>query len=180
MQEDKNTAAEHPVENNAGEIPAAEAETRTEEKSSTDLNDNMEVHHHSHESHGKKNWKAYFWEFLMLFLAISLGFFVENQREHYNEHLRAKEFSKSSVQDLQNDTASLHVQTKTAEIFISITDSLLSLSNKKLEGRSAAQFSFYTRFMYWTAPLSWNRARLNKLKIRAASGILKITSYWKN
>jgi hypothetical protein len=29
----------------------------------------MEVHAHSH-SHGKKNWKAYFWEFLMLFLAV--------------------------------------------------------------------------------------------------------------
>ena len=133
----------------------------------------MEVHQHSH-AHGKKNWKSYFWEFLMLFLAISLSFFVENQREHYIENLRAKEFSKSLVQDLQNDTASLHVQSKTAEIFISITDSLLSLSNKKLEGRNAAQFSFYTRFMYWTAPLSWNRATFEQIK---NSGSLR---YFKN
>jgi hypothetical protein len=53
----------------------------------------MEVHHHA--NHGdKKNWKSYFWEFLMLFLAVTLGFFVENQREHYIEHVRAKDFQK--------------------------------------------------------------------------------------
>ncbi len=29
----------------------------------------MDVHHHSHHE-GKKNWKSYFWEFLMLFFAV--------------------------------------------------------------------------------------------------------------
>jgi hypothetical protein len=38
----------------------------------------MEVHHHSH--HPKK-WKEYISEFLMLFLAVSLGFLAENLRE---------------------------------------------------------------------------------------------------
>src|SRR4249919_3505299 len=118
----------------------------------------MEIHHHANHDHKKKNWKSYFWEFLMLFLAITLSFFVENQREHYIEHLRAKEFAKSLVQDLQNDTASINVQKKSAEIFVAITDSLLSLGQRPLEGRNAAEFSFYTRFMYWTVPLSWNRA----------------------
>jgi hypothetical protein len=28
--------------------------------------ESMEVHHHGHHS-GPKNWKSYFWEFLMLF-----------------------------------------------------------------------------------------------------------------
>ena len=31
----------------------------------------------------------------MLFLAVTLGFFVENQREHYVEHLREKQYAKS-------------------------------------------------------------------------------------
>ena len=35
--------------------------------------ENMEVHHHAHHE-GKKNWKSYFWEFLMLFLAVFCGF----------------------------------------------------------------------------------------------------------
>ena len=40
----------------------------------------MEVHHHSH--HPKK-WKEYLTEFLMLFLAVSMGFVAENLREKH-------------------------------------------------------------------------------------------------
>jgi hypothetical protein len=39
----------------------------------------MEVHHHGH--HPKK-WKEYITEFIMLFAAVTLGFFAENIREH--------------------------------------------------------------------------------------------------
>jgi hypothetical protein len=127
----------------------------------------MEVHHHAHDPaapHHKKNWKSYFWEFLMLFLAITLGFLVENQREHYIEHLRAKEFAKSLVKDLENDTSAINMQQKRGGIYITITDSLLRLSKKPLEGRNAAEFSFCTRFMYWTAPLLWNRTTFEQVK----------------
>src|SRR6187431_2962739 len=87
--------------------------------------ENMEVHHHNHHTHEKRNWKSYFWEFLMLFLAVTLGTFVENQREHYIEHQRAKEFSKSLIQDLQNDITALQAHKKSASIYISVADSLL-------------------------------------------------------
>ena len=36
-------------------------------------------------SNGQKHIKEYFLEFIMLFLAISLGFFAENYREQMNE-----------------------------------------------------------------------------------------------
>ena len=48
----------------------------------------MEVHAHSHTE--RKKWTHYFWEFFMLFLAVTLGFFVENQREHYIENEKSK------------------------------------------------------------------------------------------
>ena len=60
----------------------------------------MEVHH-SH--HSPKNWKEYFGEFFMLFLAITLGFFVENYREHFVERQREKEFLGLIVKDLKMD-----------------------------------------------------------------------------
>ena len=68
----------------------------------------MEVHHHpiaigSHSA--RKKWTHYFWEFLMLFLAVTLGFFVENQREHYIEHQRAKQYAMLMVEDLKQDTS---------------------------------------------------------------------------
>jgi hypothetical protein len=61
----------------------------------------MEVHAHSHTE--RKKWFHYFWEFLMLFLAVTLGFFVENQREHMIEHQREKQYIKSLLFDLKAD-----------------------------------------------------------------------------
>ena len=55
----------------------------------------------------RKKWTHYFWEFLMLFLAVTLGFFVENQREHYIENQRAKQYASFLHSDLIKDTATL-------------------------------------------------------------------------
>src|SRR4030095_9104978 len=63
----------------------------------------MEVHPHSHTE--RKKWFHYFWEFLMLFLAVTLGFFVENQREHYVEHQRLVRFARQLVSGLERDTS---------------------------------------------------------------------------
>jgi len=68
----------------------------------------MEVHHHSH--HGKKKWTEYFWEFLMLFLAVFAGFLAENQREHYVEDQRAKALAKNLYKEIFAD--SIAVQQK--------------------------------------------------------------------
>ena len=65
----------------------------------------MEVHAHTHTP--RKKWTHYFWEFLMLFLAVTLGFFVENQREHYIEHQREKQFIKSLYNDIKSDTSNM-------------------------------------------------------------------------
>src|SRR5258705_13281892 len=99
----------------------------------------MEVHAHSHTvpiAIGRKKWTHYLWEFLMLFLAVFCGFLAENIREHRVEQLRAKEFARSLVQDLQNDTTAIKVQKKSGGIFIAVADSLLSLSKRQLEGRN--------------------------------------------
>ena len=89
----------------------------------------MEVHHHSHPStssvHPKK-WKHYFWEFLMLFLAVFCGFLAENQREHYIENQRAKKFAGSLVEDLQADTAEIHLNKRTIEAFFQSSDIVIS------------------------------------------------------
>ena len=41
----------------------------------------MEVHHHPDLHHKRKNFKEYFLEFLMIFLAVTMGFIAENFRE---------------------------------------------------------------------------------------------------
>ena len=65
----------------------------------------MDIHaQHLHKAPGERAWH-YFFEFLMLFLAITLSFFVENLREKHIENLRAKEYAQSLYDDLKTDTA---------------------------------------------------------------------------
>jgi hypothetical protein len=64
----------------------------------------MEVHHHSH--HPKK-WKEYITEFLMLFLAVTLGFLAENIREHQVVVERKNQNLEAMVLDLKKDSATL-------------------------------------------------------------------------
>ncbi len=63
----------------------------------------MEVHHHGQHT-GKKNWKAYFWEFIMLFLAVFCGFLAEYKLEHTIEHQREKEYARSLYDELLADS----------------------------------------------------------------------------
>ena len=62
----------------------------------------MEVHHPHHPTH-KKKWSEYFLEFFMLFFAVTLGFFAENQREHLVE--KAKEIGADYMLWLDSDMA---------------------------------------------------------------------------
>jgi len=70
--------------------------------------ENMEVHQHSHPTHGKKTWKNYFWEFLMLFLAVFCGFLAEYQLEHTIENDREKQYIVSMIADIREDSAKIN------------------------------------------------------------------------
>src|SRR5450432_616805 len=65
----------------------------------------MEVHHHPHVE--KKNFKEYFLEFLMIFLAVTMGFFAENIREHFVNKEKEKQYIKSFYEDLSNNEIEL-------------------------------------------------------------------------
>jgi predicted GNAT superfamily acetyltransferase len=67
----------------------------------------METHAHDLHKAPGHGWGHYFFEFLMLFLAVTLGFFVENLREHYVEHERAKQFLQSMAVDVRTNIKNL-------------------------------------------------------------------------
>lgn len=90
---------------------------------------NMEVHHHAHDPampHHKKNWKSYFWEFLMLFLAVFCGFLAES----YHTHLVNKGIEKRNIEmmlsGLKNDTAQLNRTIFRSNERVKYLDTLLS------------------------------------------------------
>jgi len=102
----------------------------------------MEVHAHTHTE--RKKWTHYFWEFLMLFLAVTLGFFVENLREHGIEHQREKQFMKSMIEDLKSDTAQFAANSKLRNNRIEKIDSLiflLSSADYKANGNAIYYFA---------------------------------------
>jgi hypothetical protein len=66
----------------------------------------MEVHHPHHPSH-KKKWSEYIIEFVMLFTAVTLGFFAENIRESISEKHKNEELKKAIVYDLKKEIVEL-------------------------------------------------------------------------
>src|SRR4030095_6650519 len=74
-------------------------------------------------------WAHYFWEFFMLFLAVTLGFFVENQREHYIEHSRERQYMRSMVEDLIKDIQLLENESVTTTQQFNGLDSLVQIIN---------------------------------------------------
>ena len=72
----------------------------------------MEVHH---KDHLPKNWKEYLTEFLMLFAAVTLGFFAENIREHQIESHRATVFLEQIKNDLKSDIRRLENTVESVE-----------------------------------------------------------------
>lgn len=52
----------------------------------------------------KSSWEKYAMEFLMVFAAITLGFFAENQREKWGENTRGVQYAQRLVKDLDLDS----------------------------------------------------------------------------
>jgi hypothetical protein len=69
----------------------------------------------------------YFWEFLMLFLAVFCGFLAEYQLEHKIEKDREKKYIQSMVDDLKRDTANFRFLIYKWNQNMTTIDSLITL-----------------------------------------------------
>ena len=136
----------------------------------------MEVHHHSHTS--RKKWTHYFWEFLMLFLAVTLGFFVENQREHYIERVRAKEYARLLTDDLAADIGEFNRTERVLNKIITAGDSLARILNipdiRKVPG---GKIYYYEYWSGWRWSVISRDATLQQLKNSGSLRYLRNTSF---
>src|SRR5260221_14513098 len=122
----------------------------------------MEVHHHSHTE--RKKWHHYFWEFFMLFLAVTLGFFVENQREHFAEHTKEIQYIRSYIEDLHTDIYQLDSLTNYCRKRNEMMDSLgylLDASNPDLHG---SDIYYYARVLTLIFPFFNTDRTIQQLK----------------
>ncbi|MFZ9388691.1 MAG: hypothetical protein ACO25B_12495 [Chitinophagaceae bacterium] len=122
----------------------------------------MEVHAHTHTP--RKKWTHYFWEFLMLFLAVFCGFLAENQREHYIEKHRAKQFARSLVADLEADKEDITEIIEQINNMIAFIDTLGNYTlNKPLS--QLDNFELLSRiYVGLYRPYTWSRATLDQIK----------------
>ena len=136
----------------------------------------MEVHHHSHspnpDSHrGRKKWTHYFWEFLMLFLAVFCGFLAEYQLEHKIERDRAQEFAESLIADLKKDTAQFISDLKQIDFVAPRIDTFRTLAQtKNINDFPGGTWYYYARFTSWYFSFNSNNATIEQLK---SSGSLR-------
>ena len=123
----------------------------------------MEVHAHTHTP--RKKWTHYFWEFLMLFLAVTLGFFVENKREHYIEKQRAKEYARLLVDDLNADVVELNRAESVLNKIITAGDSLgLLLGSPDISRIPGGKLYYYEYWSGWQWRIISRDATLQQLK----------------
>ena len=130
----------------------------------------MEVHKHPHHVTHKKKWGEYLLEFFMIFLAVFLGFVAENKREHMVEEDRAKQYAKSLISDLRNDTVMVNDHIQQITMNMNRIDSLCGY----VYDRSLNQINnfdlIYKSSIGSYNPYTWNRATLEQIK---SSGSLR-------
>ena len=109
----------------------------------------------------------------MLFLAVTLGFFVENQREHYIEHNREKQFISTMVEDLKSDTAQLTetiAYKKSKEKFL---DSLIWYLSKVDYQKYGNDIYYYARNVTRPQYFSPNDRTIQQLKNSGALRLIR-------
>jgi hypothetical protein len=85
----------------------------------------MEVHHHPEV--GKKTFKEYLLEGLMIFIAVTMGFFAESIREHISDSNKELEYARSLAEDLRTDTARINHALRLDTFYLKMSDTLMTL-----------------------------------------------------
>jgi hypothetical protein len=85
----------------------------------------MEVHHHPNVE--KKKFKEYFLEFLMIFLAVTMGFFAENIREYISDREKERSDIRSLAKDLNADSVAVESSLQSIHRVKMKMDSLMEL-----------------------------------------------------
>ncbi|HEU5166872.1 MAG TPA: hypothetical protein VFU29_15085 [Chitinophagaceae bacterium] len=112
----------------------------------------MEVHHHAHTE--RKKWTHYFWEFLMLFLAVFCGFLAENQREHMVEHQREKQYMHSLLNDLKKDTTNFNGVITSYTNSIKGMDTLIGLLKSPERNKYTGDIYYFAKEVVFYKPFN--------------------------
>jgi hypothetical protein len=106
----------------------------------------MEVHHHPHVE--KRSFKEYFLEFIMIFLAVTMGFFAESIRESISDSGKEKEYMVTMIEDLKKDTLAFDKVIATNKFLIRGEDSALDFLMADLNIQANAETALIYFYKY--------------------------------
>ena len=110
--------------------------------------ENMEVHHHPDLHHKPKPWKEYLLEGLMIFIAVTMGFFAESLREHIGDKEKEHKYIIGLVRDLKLDTAAALSMIILENDLLTHMKSALQIPTGKLKDINT-QDTFYFHFIHF-------------------------------
>jgi len=123
----------------------------------------MEVHHHPEVE--KKGFKEYLLEGLMIFLAVTMGFFAESLRENISSREKEKEYIVSFEKNLEKDKAQLIYVIADNKKKLDGLDTLLTLSDKAMTDPANRKLVYnYSNFISWLSVFISNDATMTQLK----------------
>lgn len=122
----------------------------------------MEVHHHPHVE--KKNFKEYLLEGLMIFLAVTMGFFAESIRENISDREKETEFMKSLLHDIKVDQSRIDSAIAQSNLLNMFLDSLSNLANSGACFSHTSDFYFYGRYVTRYASFVADSRTLDEMK----------------
>jgi hypothetical protein len=122
----------------------------------------MEVHHHPNVE--KKGFKEYFLEFIMIFLAVTLGFIAENVRESISDKSKEKEYIASIKKDLAEDTSALNIWIPNLFKRVNDFDTLISLLQVQGVNPYGSDLYYYARLSTRSRIFSANNNTITELK----------------
>jgi hypothetical protein len=169
--------ANHVFETNADQSPAMQLHPPVSINASaiptTDI-PNMEVHHHPEVE--KKGPKEYFLEFLMIFLAVTMGFIAENIREHISDREKEEAFMKSLVLDVRDDFTLIHEQQNNFESKVVLLDSLITQLNGVSMPTNTNDLYYYARLATKNDVFPSNTRTFEQMKNSGAFRLIKKTA----
>lgn len=123
----------------------------------------MEVHHpHRHST--PRTFREYAAEFLMIFLAVTLGFFAENIREHFAEKEKAHQYLEDLASDLKQDTAKLNTSIAFKLQKQQQVDSLVHLILGSDRDKYSREIYYYARMLSIREPFYATEGTLKQME----------------
>lgn len=171
--EDKNIPEENLNEETANEnISQEQIIAQPEIQNTKPETENMEVHHHPHVE--KKNFKEYLLEGLMIFIAVTMGFFAETIREDFTERAREKEYMQEITENLQYDTVRCSLNRQSNIQVLKGLDSLRSELKNAMHGNVNPNALYYfSRYTNNIGIAVFNTSAITELK---SSGSLRLVA----